>query len=387
MNILHYLPRIRLEEGGVVRAVIDMAGLLAAHGHGVTVLTFDDADAPEQWKRAEDSAPRLRTIPAPSMPLGLYSRAQLREMRAEVEKCDALHLHTPWERANAQLASLARSAGKPYVLSIHGMLDDWSMSQKSLKKRLYLAIAGRRLLERAAVVHCTAEAEREQSRKWYPAGRALVVPLVFDLSDFRDLPGPGPARRAFPACDSDGPVVLFLSRVHYKKGIEVLIDAAGLLAERGGRFAVVIAGTGEAEYVDSLRARARERAVEDRVHFVGMVTGVEKVSLYQRADVFVLPTSQENFGFVLPEALACRTPAITTKGVDIWPELERSGGAVIVDRTAEATADAIERLLADPDRRREMGEAGRRWVFEHLEPQRVVEAFERMYRRAADARD
>ena len=118
-------------------------------------------------------------------------------------------------------------------------------------------------------------------------------------------------------------------------------------------------------------------------HFVGHVGGALKISLYEWADVFVLPTSQENFGLVLPEALACRTPVITTKGVDIWPELEASGGAVIVDAEPSTLAKEIKAMLEEADRRKQMGERGRQWVMERLTPQVIVYAYESLYREVA----
>ena len=115
------------------------------------------------------------------------------------------------------------------------------------------------------------------------------------------------------------------------------------------------------------------------VEFLGFVSGREKVSLYQAADLFVLPTHQENWGFVLLESLACSTPVVTTRGVDIWPELEASGGAVIVEPTAGAVAGAVTELLGDRKRRRVMERRGRRWVLENLDVARVVGQYEQLY--------
>ncbi len=112
-----------------------------------------------------------------------------------------------------------------------------------------------------------------------------------------------------------------------------------------------------------------------------MVRGIEKISLYQACDLFVLPTHQENFGLVLPEAMACGTPVITTRGVDIWPELE-SGGATIVDGTPEAIARAIKDLLSDPEALAARGERARRFVCDWLNPTDLAARYEAMYRDA-----
>jgi glycosyltransferase involved in cell wall biosynthesis len=259
------------------------------------------------------------------------------------------------------------------------MLDDWSMRQKPLKKRLYLALAGRRLLEEAAAIHCTAQGELDQAGRWFGGGRGTVAPYIFDLTPFRTLPGPAASRRAIPTADVDEPTVLFLSRLHHKKQPEVLIDAAAILRAEGRAFRVLLAGTGTPEYEAALKRRVARLGLDDVVHFVGLVLGEEKISLYERADVFSLPTSQENFGFVLAESLAAGTPVVTTRGTDIWQELQSSGGAVITEGNAAATARGIASLLDDPARAGQMGARGRAWVLEALDPAAIGAKFEALY--------
>ena len=377
MRIVHYIPRIDLAEGGVVRAVLDTCTLTREAGYSVTLITRDAKDAPDSLR---DSLVVLSGKPAL---LSRLSGPDLAVASRAIAESDAVHLHTPWDPANVQLARAASRSGKPYVVSIHGMLDDWSMAQSAPKKRLYLALAGRNLLEGAAFVHCTAEGERAQSARWYPRGRARVVPLVMDLAEYMTLPDAGIAHARFAGVDWSKPVVLFLSRIHHKKGIEVLIDACAELARRGAAHSLVVAGTGDEAYTRSLVDRALERGIGDRAHFVGLVTGVEKISLYRAATVFALPTSQENFGLVLPEALACGTPVVTTKGVDIWPELESSGGALIADpATPEQFAQHIGALLGTRARRDEMGAKGREWVLSSLSAESVMGLYVEMYREA-----
>ncbi|MCA9298129.1 MAG: glycosyltransferase, partial [Phycisphaerales bacterium] len=248
MKILHYLKRTRLEEGGVVRAVLDVCAILASSGQDVTLMTFDDTDAPKDWD-GRAGMPRVVRLDAPRfagrLPGSAVSKAS-ELMRAH----DVLHLHTLWTPSNGQLAAAARKAGTPYVVTIHGMLDDWCMTQRALKKKIYLALSARRVLEEARMVHCTASGELEQARQWFSNSRTTVIPLVFDTSPFRDLPGTEPAMQAFPVLREATRTLLFLSRVHYKKGIEHLIDASALLREQGLEHDVLVAGHGEAPYVE-----------------------------------------------------------------------------------------------------------------------------------------
>ena len=236
------------------------------------------------------------------------------------------------------------------------------------------------MLDGAAAVHTTAQGEKDQALVWVPQAEVRVVPLLFDLAPFQTMPGPAPVTKAFPDVITDEPLILFLSRLHVKKGIELLIDAVADLEARSIPGRVVIAGGAyQQSYEDELQAIVKARGLAHRIFFLGFVTGIEKISLYDAADLFVLPTSQENFGFVLFEALAAGLAVITTKGADTWPEMKASGGAVIVDPDPKALADSMERLLADPDLRTEMGRNGRAWVFENLSAESGVAAFEDLY--------
>ncbi len=387
MKIVQYLARVRIADGGVVRAVLDLCEVLATRGHEVTLLTVDPSDAPKSWLAGKPGHPRIDRIEQKLALLPRLSRASMEQARREIEQAGVVHLHVPWDPICLQLARLARQSGIPYVVSLHSMLDNWCMAQNGVKKRLFLALAGRRFLERAMAVHCTAQAERDQSSKWYTRGRPVVVPLIFGLLEYQDLPGPELARQKFCSalCDPNEPVVLYLSRLHPKKGLELLFEAAARLRDDGLALNLLIAGTGEPQYEQCLRQLVKQHQLSDRVAFLGFVSGREKVSLYQGADVFVLPTSQENWGFVLLEALAAATPVVTTRGVDIWSELQSSGGAVIVDSTPQAIAAAIVELLGDPGRRRVMAQKGRAWALEHLHVDRVAEQFEHLYGRVCRA--
>ncbi|MBM43713.1 MAG: hypothetical protein CMJ36_01680 [Phycisphaerae bacterium] len=378
MKVLHWYRSMDLEMGGVVRAVLDISGAMADRGHEQVIATFEQAELESMWTShgANRSVLQLTSSGHRRRPLAGES---LQRIEAEIGNCDAVHLHGVWDPACYQLAGIAERAGVPYLVSPHGVLDDWCMKQKSFKKRLYLAMGCRRMLNKAKAVHCTAEGERQQATRWFNPDRARVVPLVFDLDEYLVLPGPEEAHDAFPSLFEGPPVLLFLSRIHVKKGLEHLVAAAAELHARGESVRVAIAGTGDLDYVERLKEQVASCGMEEVVHFIGFVSGTRKVSLYQASDLFVLPTHQENWGFVLLESLACQTGLVTTKSVDIWPELEASGGAVIVERSAKSLADAIQPLLAKPSRLETMGKRGREWVLEEQDADRVAELYVQLY--------
>ena len=347
IRIAHYLPAVRLADGGIARAVLDWCKVFAARQHAVSLICHDPLDVPRQWlDPGSTGVPHAVVVPPRSAG----------EIEA-LSHVDVLHLHAPWEVANLRFAANARRTGLPYILSVHGMLDDWSMAQRTLKKRIYLALAGRKLLNGAAVVHCTAEAELAQAKKWFTNPQTAVLPILVDLQAFENLPGPGMGLSLIPEAMRSRRKILFLSRLHEKKGVDLLIRATQHLRDSGVDAVTLIAGNGDAAYENQLRSLVVELDLGDRVAFLGMVNGTAKISLLQMVDLLALPTQQENFGLALAEAMACGTPVITTRGTDIWKEIQ-SAGAIITDRSPAAFAQAIRNLLIDESDRQQRGARG-----------------------------
>jgi glycosyltransferase involved in cell wall biosynthesis len=371
--IVHYLRNVRLRDGGVVRAVLDTCSLLASRGNPVTLLTTDPCDIPQEWRIAESNVPVVITVSPPSVIAGATA-----EVDSVFRNTCVLHLHGPWDLTNVALARQATKRGIPYVVSLHGMLDDWSLSQKWLKKRLYLRMIGQRFLASAARIHCTAIAEQSQAARLLRPGSGIIIPYPVDLSPYAD-------NRGRMAGEIDGmssgitPRVLFLSRLHIKKRPDLLIEAAHQLQKSGVDCEVILAGPCEPKYLAELKQLASRHGIEEKISFPGMIVGEEKSALFRSADVFVLPTSQENFGIVLIEALASGVPVITTRGVDIWQELS-DAGATIVEQDAAQVAEALHGILSDRKAARRLGERGRNWVFQFLDPQSVIRQYEEMYK-------
>jgi len=168
--------------------------------------------------------------------------------------------------------------------------------------------------------------------------------------------------------------------LHEQKGVDILIRAAGLLRDAGTPFVLLLAGTGEPAYESYLQSLVSELNLRDRVLFLGLVTGNQKLSLYRAADLFMLPTQHENFGLVLTEAMACGIPVLTTKGTDIWREIQ-TAGAIITDGTPQGFAEQIRKLLNDPADRAARGSKGNDWVFSNLAVEMLSQKYEALYRK------
>jgi glycosyltransferase involved in cell wall biosynthesis len=379
---VHFIEAIRSELGGVVSAVVDVCQAVASRGHRIIVATCDGADAPAQWRSAAAGSPQLVELPPSPLTGKLIGAAGVARFAQLLNEVDVAHLHTPWSLGNYQLSKTLRSAQIPYVVSVHGMLDHYSMQKKSLKKHAFLRLGGWRLFRDATAVHFTAEEERTQALHYIPgADRAVVEPCLVDLSPYDRLPGPELALQTFPQLSAEGPRLLFLSRVHPKKGVDLLIRAAAALRGAFPELQVFIAGPGDDGYLDELRALATELGIGASTHFLGMVRGETKLSLYQAADVFVLPTHQENFGIVLPEAMACGLPVVTTRGTDIWRELQQ-GGVSIVDANPSEIAAGVAEILRNPAKAAAMSVQGAAFVRQWLDADRLAARYETLYRDA-----
>lgn len=383
MHVIHYNEVLRLEAGGIVRAVLDLASEQAKAGARVTLVTGDATDAPPAWLSPTEGQPHVVPIDRSLWPLvrpGAIDAA----LGRLIADADVLHLHAAWDPFHQVLAAAARRAGKPYFVSVHGTLDDWCMASKSLKKSVYLGAFGRRLLEGAAAVHYTTSVEAEQSLRRTPGATPLVEPLVIDADPFRTLIGPDLARREFADAflDDGAPRLLFLGRLQAIKGLPVLIEAMARLRAAGEAVPhLLIAGPSQEGHDAELARLAESHGLADRVRLLGMVDGDPKRSLYEAADAYVLPSHHENFGIALVEAMMCGAPVLTSRHVGIWREVERLGG-LVVEHGVEGFAGGLRRLVAELPERRAAASLNREAVFEWLDPQGVARRYLAAYQAA-----
>jgi glycosyltransferase involved in cell wall biosynthesis len=270
-----------------------------------------------------------------------------------------VHVHAIFSYASTRAMRTARTQRVPYVCRPLGQLCEWSLRQRALKKRAYLALFEKANLDAAAAIHYTTRQEEAEARPLRLACPAFVLPHGVDLP--ARMPDARAALRQRLGLPSEARVVLFLSRLHTKKGLECLIPALARL--RDDSFWFVLVGDAESpEYEAQVQALLQATGLLARTRRVPFATGEWKQALLQGADLFALTSHSENFGLAVLEAMGAGLPVLLTSGVALAQEVARHQAGEIVPMNQAAVADAARRLLADSGLRLSLGAAGRRLV-------------------------
>jgi glycosyltransferase involved in cell wall biosynthesis len=359
MRILHVTSSLDPRAGGTATALVALAHAQWDDRQNVAVAsTFAAGYRADNVDRLRGLGIDVHLI-GPNQKLLAYHPKIAATLEPLIQAADIVHIHALWEEIQHQAGKIARRLGKPYLITPHGMLDPWSLAQSRLKKRLYMALRLRRNLSLASALHFTDESERDLTAGLELATPSFVQRYLLDLREFQTLPPKGRFRQRYP--ESGGrPIVLYLSRLHPKKGLDLLIPAFAKLKSQTA--ALVLAGPVDGEYQSHLTSLARGHGVLDRTLFTGMLYGEDRVAALADADVFVLPSYQENFGIVVIEALAAGTPVVISDRVNIHGQITQAQVGLVVPTQVDALAAALDRYLNDDVLRRETAARARPYV-------------------------
>jgi glycosyltransferase involved in cell wall biosynthesis len=300
-------------------------------------------------------------IPPPLVPLSAW----------DIHDVRVVHNFGLWSPLSHAVSVATRLLKKPLVLAPIGMLEPWALSQNGRRKRLALSLYQRADLRRAAAIHVTAVVEAESVRAIGLRTPIALIPHGVHVPSALKYPKGSPQ-------SPDEKVMLYLSRLHPKKGLLDLVEACGRLRPKQWR--IVIAGPDQGGHRSEVEAAVRRHGLEHCISLVGAVNDAEKERLLTSADAFVLPTYSENFGLVVPEALAHGTPVLTTTGTP-WSELATAKAGWWVDPGPESLTTALAEVFQlDRAKLRVMGEAGRRLVFERYSWTAVIRQHIDLYR-------
>lgn len=389
MRILHVVPTVDASAGGPPQVASRLAAAQSGLGHQATLI------APSPREPSTAISVRLGEVPhgelvrwvdaGPATGLERVLARRGREALGRALKdADLCVIHCIWDAFTTAAAKEARARGVPYVVVPHGMLDPWCLRQKALKKRLALATYMRGVLNGATFLHALNASERDLMR---PLGLSVpveVIPNGVFLEEFENLPRAGAFRSSRPTLKND-PYILFLSRLHYKKGLDYLADAFAIVAKERADLRLVVAGSDDG-YKDEFERMIAGHGLGERTHLVGPVYGDDKLAAFNDAACFCLPSRQEGFSIAVTESLACGTPAVVSEDCH-YPEVSEVGAGAVTKLDAKAVAEGLRRVLAGD--RGAMGEAGRRLVRERFNwpavAKTTLEAYGRAYARLGRA--
>ena len=345
MRVLHTISTIDPATGGPARSVPALVRALVNQGVAAELWTAGPV-LPEWLKNAS-----LEEVPVHHGPFPRFADFNL------------VHDHGLWLRSNHAVARAATGAALPRVVSPRGMLEPWALNHRKWKKRLAWCLYQKADLRGSHALHATAESEATQFRKLGLRNRIHVIPNGVDL------PLAAPEGRKVESLKSEGGhqrtddgrrTALFLSRIHPKKGLPLLVEAWAKVMPAGWRMRVV--GPDEGGHRAELESLVLKAGLKGCWDFCDALEGAAKDAAFQDAELFVLPTYSENFGIAVAEALAAGLPVITTTGAP-WKGLLETQSGWWVDPTVPALATALhDACTGDAPALQAMGDRGREWM-------------------------
>jgi glycosyltransferase involved in cell wall biosynthesis len=350
MRVVHVVPGISEESSGPTYSVRRLCESLIARQHDLILATL-------AWNSSVELSGFIKAFPIGSGPMRLGRSPSMYRWLADrcaMGAVDILHNHGMWQMNSVYPAWAAKRGNVQLVYSPRGAFSEWAMENGSIAKKIFWPLFQLPALRHATCFHATADSEYEDIRRLGFRQPIAIIPNGVDLHDL-------PTRTSGPQR-----TLLFLGRIHPKKGLDTLLSAWRLVQEHFPDWKLVIAGSdhgyyGSSGYLDKLKAEVLFSELK-RVEFPGPLHGPEKLLAYRNADIFVLPTHSENFAMTVAEALSMGTPALVSKGAP-WSGLEANDAGWWVDIGPGPLAGCLMNAMSQPrELLTSMGDRGRAWM-------------------------
>lgn len=382
LKVLHVIPSLSPLRGGPSFSVPAMVRGLARAGLTVHIATTDDHGAghlevPLEKPVAQQGVThwyfRRQT--------GFYtiSWPLIRWLAQHVREYDVVHTHYLFTFSSLAVALIASLQGVPYIVRPVGALNRWGIyKRRPAMKKLSLHFAERHILTNAACVQFTSEQERLQAEELAIPFSSIIIPLGLDLALFQQIPPEGTFRQQYPEL-SNKRVILFLSRFHPIKGLDLLLPAFAQVRQTHPDVALVLAGSGTPDFEAQLRAQVAARGLQQDVIFTGFLHDEEKRAAFRDCDVFVQPSYFENFSMSVVEAMASNLPVVVTDQVGVGHEVSRAQAGLVVPCQSNTLAHALLHLISDSDQRQRFVNNARALVQERFAIEVIVRSLITLY--------
>lgn len=288
-----------------------------------------------------------------------FSIGFARALSRRVREFDLIHVHAIWNFTTWWAMRMALKHGVPCIVAPQGSLEPWAFRHGHPLRRYYARLCEKPLLSRVTRLQALTRTEAIQFREFGLSTPTVTIPNGVANDWLREDEADKSIDRIR---DADGQTVLFLSRLHPKKGVDVLLRAFARVSRELDGVALVIAGSDAGSgYGQSMRDLATELGIDDRVTFLGEVQGAEKRKVFRSADLFVLPSHSEGLPVAVLEAMACSLPVVITPGCNLPEVAEREAG-LIVDPTPASVAEGIRSILTEREGLKQRGKRGKALV-------------------------
>jgi glycosyltransferase involved in cell wall biosynthesis len=360
MKILSFVSSIDLSSGGPSRSVPMLAKGLAELGVDVTLMTIRSKNM--NVHALEGTTARLKVL-EPS-----FTRKEIAQYLKD-EKYHLIQIQSMWDWPYHKVMVEARKLGIPYIVTPRGMLEPWSLSQKKWKKKLAWWLYQRNDVQKSVCVFTTAKMEAEHVTNLGITTCKAVIPNGIETDSY-------PCKTSVDVVKKQ---VLFLSRVHVKKGIEVLFEVWKQIHPDYEDWQLLVIGNGEAEYIHSLENRVECLGLKESIKILPPVFGNDKIQIYQESALFCLPSYSENFGMAIAEAMSCGTPVITTTNCP-WNILNDTKTGWCIDLNVDNLERALrEALSMNPTELYDMGQKASKLIYENFDYRNVTRKTLKLY--------
>lgn len=361
MKVLFFISSIDTKDGGPSRSVPMLAKGLAEIGIDVVLMTFRSKDM--NIHSLQDTAVILKVLDSET------SYKSIKEYIAS-KGFDIIQLQSIWSYSYHQIAKIARSLKIPYIITPRGMLEPWSLAQSKWKKMLAMLLYQKTDLQNASCIFTTADMEAKHVHDLGINVPCSVIPNGIETEGY-------PCRASKSKIKKQ---VLFLSRIHIKKGIELLLDAWKRIHDIYPEWLLMIVGNGEEKYVNSLKSKIKDLELNGCVQISEPVFGTDKIAIYQSSSLFCLPSYSENFGMVVAEAMSCGVPVITTTNCP-WNILNETNTGWCIDLSIDNLEKTLrEAISMDSDELYEKGQQSSKLVFENFNYKNVAKRTNELYK-------